>query len=75
MPLVTIVKFALARSGLLNGVFHSPFSYPNSFSVVCGGLIVLDLRTLTGLHEIGLLGTAYTLGFLVTSGLLLFSLT
>lgn len=47
--------------------------------MVCGGLAVLDLRTLTGLDEIGLFVAneigCDTLGFFETSGSPLFSLT
>ena len=56
-------------------VFLSSFGYPQSVSVVCGGLSGFALRTLTGLDRLVCLEQLDTLRLLVTSGSPLFSLT
>lgn len=55
--------------------FLSSFSYPQSISVVCGGLSAFALRTLTGLDRPVCLEQFDTLRLLVTPGSSLFSLT
>lgn len=62
--IVTGEKFVLAEICGWSVTFLYLLSYPDSFPVVCGGLTVLDLRTLAGLQETGLWGRLTWLGSL-----------